>query len=101
MSLTLANAAEVLDHCPAITPNSGFTRTSHHAGHLSPGDLWRPEQRGRPHTVTELRRHHDEIVLIDQVGQTYGYPINAVLATAVADPLMSNTAGWVIPRGTS
>ena len=44
VSLTLDNAAEVLDHCVANTANGGFTRTSHHAGHISPGDLWRPEQ---------------------------------------------------------
>jgi hypothetical protein len=89
VSLTLANAAEVLDHCASKTPGGGFTRTCHHAGHLSPGDLWRPEQRGRPHTVTELRRHADRIILIDQAGETYSYPTNAILATAVADPLMS------------
>jgi len=88
VSLTLANAAEVLDHCAATTPNGGFTRTSHHAGHLEPGDLWRPEQWGWPHTVTELRRHADRITLIDQVGHSYSYPINTVLPTAVADPLV-------------
>lgn len=89
MSLTLANAAEVLDHRVTTTPNGGFTRTTHHAGYLGPGDLWRPEQWGLPHTVTELRRHAGRIVLIDQVGETYTYPTNAVLATAVADPLVS------------
>lgn len=90
MSLTLANAAEVLDHCFASTPNGGFTRTSHHAGHISPGDLWRPEQGGRPRTVTELRRHADRIILTDQLGDTYSYPTTAVLPTAVVDPLVSN-----------
>lgn len=90
MSLTLDNAAEVLDHCVAGTPNGGFTRTSHHAGHIGPGDLWRPKQGGRPHTVTELRRHHDRIFLIDQAGETYSYPATAVLPTAVVDPLEAN-----------
>lgn len=88
MGLTLDNAAEVLEHCPADTPAGGFTRTSHHAGHLAPGDLWRPEYRDPPHTITELRRRSDEITLIDQAGVCYRYPMNAVLPTAVADPLV-------------
>ena len=88
MSLTIANAAEVFDHCAAATPQGGFTRTRHHAGHLGPGDLWRPRQSGRPHTVTELHRHVDEITVIDQVGESFCYPINAVLPTAVPDPLV-------------
>ena len=46
MSLTLANAAEVLDHCVTTTGTGGFTRTFHHAGYLEPGDLWRPERWG-------------------------------------------------------
>jgi len=53
MCLTLANAAEVLDHRTAPTPAGGFTCTSHHAGHLAPGDMWRPEPTERPRTVTE------------------------------------------------
>ncbi len=88
MSLTLANAAEVLDHCAANTPGGGFTRTSHRAGHIDPGDLWRPQPFERPHTVTEVRRRREEVVLIDQVGDSYSYPVQAVLATAVSDPLV-------------
>ncbi len=87
MSLTLDNAAEVLDHCVANTANGGFTRTSHCAGHISPGDLWRPQQEDRPHTVTELKRRTDRVILIDQIGETYSYPVDAVLPTAVPDPL--------------
>ncbi len=88
MSLTLANAAEVLDHCAATTPCGGFTRTSHRAGHIEPGDLWRPDPFERPHTVTEVRRRGKEVVLMDQVGDTYRYPVDAVVATAVSDPLV-------------
>ena len=88
MSLTLANAAEVLDHCVANTANGGFTRTSHCAGHISPGDLWRPGRCDRPRTVTELRRRDDRVILIDQIGETYAYPVDAVLPTAVPDPLV-------------
>lgn len=95
MSLTLANAAEVLDHCVTTTGTGGFTRTFHHAGYLEPGDLWRPERLGWPHTVTELRRHVDQITLVDLLGDTYSYPTNAVLATAVADPLVSTRADLV------
>ncbi len=87
MSLTLDNAAEVLDHCVANTANGGFTRTSHCAGHIGPGDLWRPEQWNRPRTVTGIRRRADQIILIDQTGETFSYPAHAVLPTAVPDPL--------------
>ncbi len=88
MCLTLANAAEVLDHRTAPTLAGGFTCTSHHAGHLAPGDMWRPEPTERPRTVTELRRHADLVTLVDQVGDTYSYPVNAILPTAVPDPLV-------------
>lgn len=97
MSLTVANAAEVLDHCVTPAGTGGFTRTLHHAGYLEPGDLWRPEPSGWPHTVTELRRHAGRVILVDLVGDTYSYPINAVLATAVADPLRSHRAE-LLPR---
>lgn len=50
-------------------------------------DLWRPEPSGRPCTTTELCRNADLIDLIDQVGRAYSYPVNAVLPTAVANPL--------------
>ncbi len=87
MSLTLANAAKVMDHCAANTANGGFTRTSHCAAHISPGDLWCPQERAEPHTVTELRRRDDQLILVDQMGETYRYPVTAVLPTAVPDPL--------------
>ncbi len=87
MCLTLRNATEVLDHRAAPTPAGGFTCTSHHAGHLAPGDLWRPEPNEGPRTVTELRRHADRVTLVDQGGHSYIYPVNAILPTAVPDPL--------------
>lgn len=43
MCLTLANAAAVIDHPDPNPTIRGYTRTRHHAGHLTPGDWWRPE----------------------------------------------------------
>lgn len=97
MSLTLDNACEVLDHCVADTPAGGFTRTSHHAGHLAPGDLWRPDRREGPHTITELRRSADQITLVDQTGTSYRYRTDAILPTAVADPLVPRPRDMVYP----
>ena len=46
MCLTLANAATLHHHTdPTGTTGSsarGYTATAHHAGHLTPGDQWRP-----------------------------------------------------------
>lgn len=88
MSLTIDNACEVLDYCVTDTPTGGFTRTSHHAGYLAPGDLWRPGRGDQPHTITELRRSADQITLVDQTGTSYRYRTDAILPTAVADPLV-------------
>jgi len=52
MCLTLTNAATVLDHPDRVPPARGYTRTLHHIGHLSPGDLWRPIDPEHPRTVT-------------------------------------------------
>ena len=87
MCLTLANAATVLDHRNNAAPTRGYTRTQHHAGHLSPGDLWRPVDGERPHTATLVRRRHNRITLTDQHGNTFTYSAAAVIPTAVPDPL--------------
>ena len=46
MCLTLSNAAAIGHHTdPTGTTGSsarGYTATTHHAGHLTPGDQWRP-----------------------------------------------------------
>jgi hypothetical protein len=69
MCLTLANAATIHHHTdPTGTAARGYTATAHHAGHLTPGDQWRP-------------------MLTDQYGSTWTYPANAVIPTAVPDPL--------------
>ena len=87
MCLTLANATTVLDHRTAPPNDRGYTRTTHHIGHLSPGDLWWPVEEERPRTVTAVHRHHDEITLADQQGAVFAYPSAAVIYTAVRDPL--------------
>ncbi|MGZ8801268.1 MAG: hypothetical protein ACXWZL_01245 [Mycobacterium sp.] len=61
MCLTLANAATILDHPTSVPPACGYTRTLHHAGHLSPGDLWCAVAGEHPHTA---------ILVTDQCGAT-------------------------------
>jgi hypothetical protein len=91
MCLTLTNAATVLDHLDRVPPARGYTRTLHHIGHLSPGDLWRPIDREHPRTVTVIHRHGgDRITLTDQHGTTFAYPATSVIATVVPDPLPRN-----------
>src|SRR5450755_4737861 len=51
MCLTLTNAATVLDHLDRVPPARGYTRTLHHIGHLSPGDLWCPVDGEYPRTA--------------------------------------------------
>ena len=87
MCATLANAISVLDHSATPANDRGYTRTLHHIGHLSPGDLWRPVEVERPRTVTAVHRHQDEITLADQQGSIFAYPTACVVATAVRDPL--------------
>src|SRR5450755_3606895 len=93
MCLTLTNAATVLDHLDRVPPARGYTRTLHHIGHLSPGDLWRPIDREHPRTVTVIHRHRgDRITLTDQHGTTFAYPATSVIATVVPDPLPGNVS---------
>ena len=87
MCLTLANAATVLDHLSSVPPARGYTRTLHHAGHLSPGDLWRAVDGEYPRTAILVRRHDGRIALTDQYGTTFAYPAAAVIPTAVPDAL--------------
>ena len=89
MCLTLANAAFVLDHVDSVRPARSFTRTLHHAGHLSPGDLWRALDGEYPRTAILVRRHHDVITLTDQYGDTFAYPTAATIPTAVPDAFQS------------
>lgn len=87
MCLTLANATAVLDH-PPCRPNAvAYTRTLHHIGYLSPGDLWWPVAEGRPRTVSAVGRRGAEITVADQQGTVFAYPCAAVISTAVRDPL--------------
>jgi hypothetical protein len=87
MCLTLANATAVLDHPPCRPNATAYTRTLHHIGYLSPGDLWWPVEEGRPRTVSAVRRHGAEITVADQQGVVFAYPSGSVISTAVRDPL--------------
>ncbi|HYN72034.1 MAG TPA: hypothetical protein VES60_05985 [Nakamurella sp.] len=87
MCLTLANATAVLDHPPCRPNTTGYTRTLHHIGHLSPGDLWWPVEEERPRTVSAVRRHRDGTTVADQQGVVFAYPSASVISTAVRDPL--------------
>ena len=92
MSLTLSNAALVLDHHQGRAFTPGYTRARHHIGHVSPGDLWRPDPDGPPRTVTALARRSGRIVLIDQYGVVHRYQPGAVIDTAVLDPRFRSAA---------
>ena len=99
MCLTLANAAAIRDHQDSPPPGRGYTRTQHHAGYLTPGDLWRPDGEADPthgpRTVMAVRHREGCVVLTDQYGITYPYPEDAVIATAVADAWSaSRTRAW-------
>lgn len=87
MCLTLANATTVMDHLDSVRPARGYTRTTHHAGCLSPGDLWCAVDGEYPHTAILVHRRHDGITLTDQYGDTFAYPTAAVIPTAVLDAL--------------
>ena len=91
MCLTLGNAAAVFEHRTHSAPRGSYTETLHHVGHLGPGDLWRPTA-GRPHVVTEIRSRANTVTVTDQMGQTHRYPANAMVPTAVRDPLTLGTA---------
>ena len=85
MCLTLANATIVLEHRNPAPPARGYTRTLHHAGHLSPGDLWRPVDGQYPRTAILVHRHRGRITVTDQYGEASSYPTDAIIPTAVPD----------------
>ena len=78
-------AAEQPTH--RVPRGRGYPRTLHHAGHLSPGDLWRAVDGEYPRTAILVRRHDGRITLTDQYGITFAYPAAAVIPTAVRDAL--------------
>ena len=87
MCLTLTNAATIHHHTdPTGTAVRGYTSTTHHAGHLTPGDQWRPLPDQPPRTVTDVHRRRGVTVLTDQYGSTWTYPATGVIPTAVPDP---------------
>jgi hypothetical protein len=96
MCLTLGNAAAIGHHTqPTVTTGStarGYTATTHHAGHLTPGD--QPLARPGPAAAERHRihRHRSAIVLTDQYGSTWTYPATSVIPTAVPDPLHIHTS---------
>jgi hypothetical protein len=93
MCLALANAATIHHHTPSSSNSArGYTATSHHAGHLTPGDQWQPDPDQPPRTVTDLHRRHGVIMLTDQYGSTWTYPAAGVIPTAVPDPLHLRTS---------
>ena len=85
MCLTLSNAATVLEHLSPSPRVRGYTRTLHRAGHVSPGDLWRPVDDENPRTAVLARRQGDRITLTDQYGATFCYASGEIIATAVPD----------------
>lgn len=93
MCLTLGNAAAVFEHRAHAAPRGGYTETLHHVGHLAPGDLWRPADGRPPHVVTEIRNRGDVVTVTDQMGQVHRYPTDAILPTAVRDPLTLGASG--------
>lgn len=97
MGITLDHASEILEHFVADPPAGGFARTSHHSGHVAPGDMWRPDHHDGPYTITELRRNADQLTLVDQTGTPYRYRTDAILPTAVADPLVPRPRDMVHP----
>jgi hypothetical protein len=83
--LSLANAAVVLNHEPVAPPSLGYTRTMHHSSLVEPGDLWRPAPDEHPHVVRSIDRFEGRLTITDQDGQTFHYPSEGLLPTAVAD----------------
>ncbi|HYN73513.1 MAG TPA: hypothetical protein VES60_13515 [Nakamurella sp.] len=81
----MSNAATVLEHLSQGPRFRGYTRTLHRAGHVSPGDLWRPVDGENPRTVVLVRRQGDRITLTDQYGATFVYASGEIIATAVPD----------------
>lgn len=96
MCLTLGNAAAVFEHRARSAPRGGYTETLHHVGHLSPGDLWRPAADRPPHVVTDIRSRANTVAIVDQLGQTHRYAADALVPTAVPDPLILRSVA--LPR---
>ena len=98
MCLTLGNAATIGHHTdPTGTAVRGYTSTTHHAGHLTPGDQWRPLPDQPPRTVTDIHRRHGVMVLTDQYGTTWTYPATSSIPTD--DP--TNCTSTPRPRRTA
>ena len=95
MCLTLANATDIRDHQETPPPGRGYTRTHHRVGYLEPGDLWRPDggriTAERPHTVMAVSRGSGQVVLTDQFGVSFRYPVDSIIPTVVVD-------AWAYPR---
>ena len=83
--VTVSNATTVLEHLNPGPRFRGYTRTLHRAGHVSPGDLFRPVDGENPRTVVLVRRQGDRITLTDQYGATFCYGSGEIIATAVPD----------------
>ncbi len=83
--LTLANAAVVLNHEPVAPSSVGYTRTMHHSTLIEPGDLWRPSPDEHPQVVRSIDHFEGRLTITDEDGQTYHYPSDGLLPTAVAD----------------
>jgi len=96
MCLTLGNAAAVHQHRDRSTPRGGYTETLHHVGHLAPGDLWRPAADRPPHVVTDVRSRGNGVTVTDQLGQVHRYAVDAIVPTAVRDPLVLRSVA--LPR---
>jgi len=93
MSLTIGNAAAVLEHTEPRAPARGYTHTRHQACRVGPGDLWCPTAGQRPHTVTAIRSKQGLVELTDQFGVCYRYPADALLSTVVLDPRACRAVG--------
>lgn len=85
MCVTVSNAATVLEHLSPGPRFRGYTRTLHRAGHVSPGDLFRPVDGENPRTVVLVRHQGDRMTLTDQYGGTFCYGSGEIIATAVPD----------------
>ena len=85
MCVTVSNAATLLEHRSPGPRYRGYTRTLHRAGHVSPGDLFRPVDGENPRTVVLVRRQGDRITLTDQHGATFCYGSGEIVPTAVPD----------------
>ena len=84
--LTLINAAMALNHEPVSPPSLGYTRTMHHSSLIEPGNLWRPTPDGQPHVVRSIDHFQGRLTITDEDLNTFHYPSDGIIPTAVADP---------------